>query len=328
MLRELPALSVVDLSPIPSGSTAVDALRNTLDLARRADALGYHRYWLAVGFITAKDHFTPLKNLSCQASNTTACKHRRCTMSSEPNQRESSGSSPVKNEVFRSLSEAYNQADKLQSRELQTRTITSLLTLAVAIWTFTYGIKNLQPASSEKVKFDILRTQTEELNSQVSKLRVEFEEVSAKLQVLTKAPGSPTDLQMKSLLASTSQMRTSLQDLEKAVMASPDKALALPLLRRDLDNLKDNQQAAITQVREEVARVYDVTKTFANMVTTLAGSLVVFILGQFAAQFVKGKEEKKAEASVSPEKPKRVGTPIRKRRRRQPPGASEDKKAT
>jgi luciferase family oxidoreductase group 1 len=39
--------SVLDLSPIPEGGTAADALRNTLDLARHAEALGYRRYWLA-----------------------------------------------------------------------------------------------------------------------------------------------------------------------------------------------------------------------------------------------------------------------------------------
>lgn len=40
-------LSVLDQSPISEGATGADALRNTLDLARRADALGYHRYWVA-----------------------------------------------------------------------------------------------------------------------------------------------------------------------------------------------------------------------------------------------------------------------------------------
>jgi luciferase family oxidoreductase group 1 len=40
-------LSVLDQSPISEGSTGVDALRNTLDLARHADELGYHRYWVA-----------------------------------------------------------------------------------------------------------------------------------------------------------------------------------------------------------------------------------------------------------------------------------------
>jgi luciferase family oxidoreductase group 1 len=47
-------LSVLDLSPVASGSTSIDALRNTLDLARLADELGYTRYWLA------EHHNTPL----------------------------------------------------------------------------------------------------------------------------------------------------------------------------------------------------------------------------------------------------------------------------
>ena len=39
--------SVLDLSPIVQGGTAADAFRNTLDLARHAERLGYRRYWLA-----------------------------------------------------------------------------------------------------------------------------------------------------------------------------------------------------------------------------------------------------------------------------------------
>jgi hypothetical protein len=39
--------SVLDLSPIVQGSTAAQALHNTLDLARHCEAWGYHRYWLA-----------------------------------------------------------------------------------------------------------------------------------------------------------------------------------------------------------------------------------------------------------------------------------------
>src|SRR6202161_593089 len=40
-------VSVLDQSPISEGSTGADALANTLDLARLADDLGYHRYWVA-----------------------------------------------------------------------------------------------------------------------------------------------------------------------------------------------------------------------------------------------------------------------------------------
>ena len=39
--------SVLDLAPIVVGGTAAEAYRNTLDLARHVERLGYHRFWLA-----------------------------------------------------------------------------------------------------------------------------------------------------------------------------------------------------------------------------------------------------------------------------------------
>ena len=40
-------LSVLDLSPVPEGSDAGVALRNSADLARHVEALGYRRFWMA-----------------------------------------------------------------------------------------------------------------------------------------------------------------------------------------------------------------------------------------------------------------------------------------
>jgi luciferase family oxidoreductase group 1 len=39
--------SILDISPIPQGFTAADALRNSLDVAQHAERWGYTRYWLA-----------------------------------------------------------------------------------------------------------------------------------------------------------------------------------------------------------------------------------------------------------------------------------------
>jgi luciferase family oxidoreductase group 1 len=40
-------LSLLDKSPVPAGATATEALAQTVLRAQRAEALGYHRYWLA-----------------------------------------------------------------------------------------------------------------------------------------------------------------------------------------------------------------------------------------------------------------------------------------
>ncbi|MDR2311691.1 MAG: LLM class flavin-dependent oxidoreductase [Brucellaceae bacterium] len=40
-------LSVLDLAPITLGSTAAQAMQNTVELAQHTEKLGFHRYWLA-----------------------------------------------------------------------------------------------------------------------------------------------------------------------------------------------------------------------------------------------------------------------------------------
>ena len=40
-------LSIIDQCPVPAGFTTADAFRNTIELARLADRLGYTRYWIA-----------------------------------------------------------------------------------------------------------------------------------------------------------------------------------------------------------------------------------------------------------------------------------------
>ncbi|WDT93488.1 LLM class flavin-dependent oxidoreductase [Thermoleophilum album] len=50
-------LGVLDQAPISEGIEPAQALRNSLDLARRCDELGYHRYWVA------EHHATP--SLAC-----------------------------------------------------------------------------------------------------------------------------------------------------------------------------------------------------------------------------------------------------------------------
>lgn len=40
-------LSMVELSPVPPGGTAIDAFADSVDLAQRAEAWGYSRFWVA-----------------------------------------------------------------------------------------------------------------------------------------------------------------------------------------------------------------------------------------------------------------------------------------
>ena len=59
-------LSVLDLCPVPSGSTASDAIANSVDLAQHVEKAGYQRYWFA------EHHNTAM--LACPAPELLICK--------------------------------------------------------------------------------------------------------------------------------------------------------------------------------------------------------------------------------------------------------------
>ena len=64
-------LSVLDLSPIPEGGTAAQALRTTIDLAVAAERWGYRRYWLAEHHFAAVAGASPATLVALVAERTT-----------------------------------------------------------------------------------------------------------------------------------------------------------------------------------------------------------------------------------------------------------------
>ncbi|MEU4312074.1 LLM class flavin-dependent oxidoreductase [Nocardia sp. NPDC024068] len=63
-------LSVLDLSPISTGSDARQAIRNTIDLARQAEAWGYRRFWVAEHHFVAVASSSPTELIALIAAAT------------------------------------------------------------------------------------------------------------------------------------------------------------------------------------------------------------------------------------------------------------------
>jgi hypothetical protein len=56
--------------------------------------------------------------------------------------------------------------------------------------------------------------------------------------------------------AATEQLRTRLSSLEGALLATPEKAVALPMLRQEIDMLQDRNRADMDGLRGEMARLF------------------------------------------------------------------------
>ena len=85
--------SVLDLCPVPEGSDTAQAIANTVDLARHAEAWGYHRHWMAehhnmpgvassatsilIGHVAASDKDHPRRGRGHHAPEPRPACHRR-----------------------------------------------------------------------------------------------------------------------------------------------------------------------------------------------------------------------------------------------------------
>jgi hypothetical protein len=70
--------------------------------------------------------------------------------------------------------------------------------------------------------------------------------------------------------------------LESALNSDPAKSLAVPLLRKDLDNTRDGFKANLDQTKSEIDRIYDQNKWFIGLMFTIALS----VLGMATSNFL------------------------------------------
>jgi hypothetical protein len=126
-----------------------------------------------------------------------------------------------------------------------------------------------------------MMSQLEEQKKIVDQATARNEELLRQISILTsKAPTSsesqPTALLLRQdvsdMKSELSSLRSELDRLNEALGTNPEKALALPLLKKDVDDLKDSTQRNLDDLRDEMSRSYDVSKW-------LIGLIVAAVLG-------------------------------------------------
>lgn len=64
------------------------------------------------------------------------------------------------------------------------------------------------------------------------------------------------------------------ESLKKIIIEDPEKALAIPLLRKEMDELERKQLALAASTKDQIDRIYDFSKWFLGLMITLAIGLV------------------------------------------------------
>jgi hypothetical protein len=155
----------------------------------------------------------------------------------------------------------------------------------VALYITTSSSVRLEP-----VNLRVEQVASVEVAREVASLRAEVKAVQDSIQNARDLPkDTKLAIQLQQIQNALADVQTRQSKLEQAILTNPAKALEVPLLQRDLENLKTAQQANILAVKEGVDRVYDLNKW---LLGAMAVSIVTLAIGTFLKSKEAGGEKK------------------------------------
>lgn len=117
---------------------------------------------------------------------------------------------------------------------------------------------------------------------QIDQLRQQVQAAIAQTQAQTPTGRVPPNL--VALEKRIAAVEAQENRMSAVVLATPEKALTLPMMRRDIDDLKANSALAADQLRRDIDRVYDLNKW-------IIGGLGAGVLSLAVSQFIRRKAE-------------------------------------
>ena len=129
-----------------------------------------------------------------------------------------------------------------------------------------------------KKSFDELRAQIDERNAQTTQLVAELTRLAHTSPNNSSAVAQQLAVVQHSVDAQKDQiddLRRTLDDLGKTIESSPEKAVTIPLLRKDLDDFKISSQRDMDSLRAEMLRSYELNKWLIGLMLAAVFGMVL-----------------------------------------------------
>lgn len=167
-----------------------------------------------------------------------------------------------------------------------TSSIAIAVTISMAAGLFFSKTKTLsrEELSTKVSQIEIL---SQDQREDISKIKNDLESIKNGLEAVSSLPkGAEWKAEASQLTHQLSDISNRMSALEAALTVNPSRALAVPILRKDLDNAEKTLRAELTQTRAEIDRMYDQNKWFIGLMFTIA----ISVLGMAVSSFFNRKD--------------------------------------
>jgi predicted PurR-regulated permease PerM len=129
---------------------------------------------------------------------------------------------------------------------------------------------------------DFFSYEIDSLESSLDNLDEDVDEIKQRLKALEETdPTTDAGRQISLFRSELQAFHNRLETLEKGLLDTPQKALSMPLLRNDLENLKKTYNEDIEVMAKNIDRVYDQNKWFIGLMFTMAVGLIGLAISNF-----------------------------------------------
>jgi len=147
-----------------------------------------------------------------------------------------------------------------------------------------------QPQLVTTLNQDRIGKQIAELTNELTAVNDKIKTIDQHINSLSSIPKEAAlSIEVQNLKTSTEALGARAEKIESVILQSPSKALELPLLKRDIDTIKESQQSGLAALKDSVDRIYDLNKW-------LLGAMAVSIVTLAVGNFVKSRDNKLASS--------------------------------
>ena len=180
-----------------------------------------------------------------------------------------------------------------QDLDRRLKFVTSIIALSIAVvamaLTFYSGLLEInRPPKAESALLSEVKSLREDVAKQANEIR-QFSKSVAAIQKLP--PPSEVSVQLGKLQGDLSNVGERVGRIEGALLKNPETALSVPLLRQDLESLRDQYVHDRETSAKYMDRIYDQNKWFIGLMFSMALGLIGLAVSNFL-QARKAPEEK------------------------------------
>ena len=156
--------------------------------------------------------------------------------------------------------------------------VVASITAAMAVGSFTFLFSDKSTQESR-----LALTQSElrsEIQSTVKSSLSEIENLKRQLNTLSNPPtAGAISIKIEDITQRISGLEKKMSTIETAIVDSPERAMSIPILRRDLDSLRTDVRSDLAGTKQEIDRVYDMSKWFIGLMATMAVGILGLAFG-------------------------------------------------